>query len=153
MTLSGPTVIAYSRGNASRSAGVTPLYGGGDPALLDRGTAQRVRQSAGDDANGYGVRVTVRIGVPSTIFPSRTVVKAVPPLADPEKMEWSTSNATTELARIRPVFSTVDQYSDEVVRNSLLAFAVLLGVAASGLIATVQVAWQRAAAASGGQVG
>jgi hypothetical protein len=65
--------------------------------------------------------------------PDETVAQSYPSTTSAAQLLWKSSSGL-----IRPTFMTINQHSEDLLRNSLFVLALLLGVAGSGLIGAIE---------------
>jgi hypothetical protein len=136
--ISGLAIGSFSNASTSRTAVSLPDYGSGAYYPLDLPTAIAVvRALHGTITIPPRISVSVDAG---NVNPFNTDVHAIPPLTDPAKLSWNTSTY------VGPQYTTSDQNAAAENSNYLFALAILLAVAGSGLLASLQAALHAASA-------
>jgi hypothetical protein len=128
--IQGQPLTSWTSHTPAQTAVSLPDFAPGSILNTDTVTMAAIARDLGTPGlSPGGISIAVDAG---SVSPLDTVVNAIPPLTDPYHLSW---RFTTEVA---PAYTLLDQTAQDNLNNYTFALAVLLGVAGSGLLASVQ---------------
>ncbi len=138
--IDGTHSARYVAKSPSRALGVLPVIGVIDTDNFspdEEGVDQRIADAIGfspvstDVVTEVTVSDTYSLG--GELMPDEALVQSSPAAQGSNQLDWKSDRPL-----MRPTFTVLSQHADDTLRNALFVLAILLGVAGSGLIASLQ---------------
>jgi hypothetical protein len=134
--ITGRSAGQFFEDSAGRSAVSLPFYGQGELAEFDSKTDKAITGALGASPSVIPPSdFTVTVGS-GPLYPTESLTLSQPALAagsgDPTELNWDSHSV------ISVDYQTLNQYEADSATDSLFVFAILLGVAGAGVVASLQ---------------